>query len=118
MKRLLALFLLVCGFAYAEPIQPLPQGTVTISCTGSSAATALARPDQYNRRQVEISNGGTVTIFVEFGNSNAATAVLASGYPVLAGQTKVVSVPNTTTHIACIATSGTQTVYATAGIGD
>jgi hypothetical protein len=118
MNRLLFLLLLLCSSALAaDPIQVLPQGTVTISCTGTTGATALARPDQFNRRQVELSNGGTVPIFVEFGSSTVAS-VAASGYPVLANQTKTVTVPPSTTHIACITGGTTATLYASAGIGE
>lgn len=117
-KFLLGIWLVFCvpAFADMDPIQVLPQGTVTISCTTGSAATALARADQTTRRQIELSNSGTDKIFVEFGPSTVA-AVVASGYPVLPNQTKTVTVPPATTHIACIVGTTTSTLYATAGIG-
>ena len=116
MRKFLAL-LLTCAAAaaFAIPLAPVYQGSKTISCTGTSAATTLA--GVAGQTQVELQNAGTVAVFVEFGDSNIAAAV-ATGYPVLAGQSKLVTVSSATTHIACIATSGTQTVYVTIGKGD
>lgn len=119
MKRLLAAVLAWTALAVCAdvgPIQPMVQGTVTISCTNSSGATTLILPSDQMQRQLEISNAGTVTVFVETAGTSP-TAATASGYPVLAGQTKVITVSQAATKIACIATSGTQTVYVTTGIG-
>lgn len=117
MKRLVALFLLLPFIAWAgEPIAVPPQATVTISCTSSSAATALPTVGAGQLRQVEISNAGTVAAFVEFGASTVTSAV-ASGYPYLANQTKVQTIKPDTTHVACITGGTTVTIYATVGIG-
>jgi hypothetical protein len=119
MKRLFALLLFfVSSFAYAVndlPISPATAGTKTISCTSSSAATQLfATADM--APNLEIQNVGTSTIFVEVGISTV-TAAVATGYPILAGQSKVITAAGAATHIACITASATVTLYVTSGIG-
>jgi hypothetical protein len=119
MKRLFFAALLACwGFAYAQvgPIAVPPQATITLSCTGSSLATALPTVGIGQMRQAEITNNGTANVFIEFGASTVA-AVVASGYPYLPNQTKVQTIKAETTYVACIAASGTNTVYVTIGIG-
>lgn len=117
MKRLLALFLLVplLAFAVSDPITPATAGTKTISCTSSSAATQLAVTGDA-QRNLEVQNVGTSTIFVEVGISTASAAV-ATGYPILAGQSKVITAAGSATHIACITASATVTLYVTSGTG-
>jgi hypothetical protein len=116
MTRFLILLLLAFP-VFAGPIMVPRAATVTISCTSSSSATALPTVGLGEFRQIELSNAGTVAIFMEFGASTAAAAV-ATGYPILPGQTKVVTVSPTTTHIACIVAATTTTLYATVGIGE
>lgn len=116
----LALFvaLFSCAvLADSGPIAIPPQATKTISCTSSSAATALATAGTGEFRQVELQNDGGVTIFVEFGDSTAV-ATVATGYPVKAGVDKVITIKPTTTHVACIVAATTTTLYATIGIGE
>lgn len=123
MKRLLALLLLLPCLAWADnaqvqPFKPELQGTSTISCTASSGATTITAPSSLvGDAQLEIENAGTVTVFIEWGGSTAVAAV-ASGYPILAGQSKVITVSNRITTVACISGSGTQTVYVTTGRGN
>lgn len=120
MKRLLATFLsfvALAVWAQVGPIAPMPAGTVAISCTNSSAATTLPVPSDQQQRQLEVTNAGAVSVFVET-SGTAPVATTTTGYPILAGQTKVITVSQTATKIACIATSGTQTVYVTVGIGN
>jgi hypothetical protein len=101
-----------------DPIQIVPQGTITISATTSSAATALPTVGLNGVRQLEISNAGTGAVFVETGTSSAITAAVASGYPVLPSQCKVITINAAVTHIAMITGSGTQTVYVSVGVGE
>lgn len=124
MKRFLAglLLLFVTTFAFGvgdtQPIRPQFQGTVTISCTTSSAATALATIAAVQAQvQLEVTNAGTGVIFLETGSSLVAS-VVASGYPILAGQTKIITVGPRVTHIACISGSGTHTLYVSVGQGN
>jgi hypothetical protein len=91
---LAALLLIAAPIVYAlNPITPVTAGSKTISATTSSAATALA-------------------------TSTLITGAVATGYPVLSGQTKVVTVPANVTHVATITGSGTATVYVTLGQGE
>lgn len=118
MKRLIAILLLclplaALGFSN-QPISPSTAGTKTISCTSSSAATALTFVGQDN---IELQNGGSVPIFVEVGTSTVSAAV-ATGYPVLPGQSKVISINPAVTHIACIVAATTTTLYVTVGMGN
>lgn len=121
MKTLILGLLLFCGAAFADevtPLTPITAGTTTISCTSSSAATALtAINSNLPKLQLELQNAGSVPIFVDVGTS-AITAAVASGYPILAGQSKVISISPRTTHIACIVAVTTTTLYVTVGLGN
>lgn len=120
MKRLLAgLLLAFMSLAGAEvlPITPVYQGSKTISCASSTAATALPTTIAQQKANLELQNAGAATIFVEWGGSTIQ-ATTTTGYPVLAGQSKVITVPPTTTHIACIVASSTHTLYVTVGSGN
>lgn len=96
-----------------DPFKPQTAGTVTISATTTSAATALVSS---GRTQVLVYNAGSSTVFLEFGTS-AVAAVVASGLPVPSGAILVLSVDPTVTHVAAITGSGTATVYVTVGRG-
>lgn len=124
MRFLAILLCLFLGSAWADqtdganPI--IPDLTTTISCTSASAATAITiGPNAHDGRQaqLELQNPGTSTIFVRPGLSTV-TAAVASGYPVLQGQSKVITVGNSVTHIACITASATVTLYVTPGWGN
>lgn len=118
MKRLLTgLLLLLSGFAYAgDPIQIAFGSSLTVSVTSSSAAAALPTAGLESARQLELQNVGTAAVFVEFCPSSTCTAAIATSYPILAGQSKVVTIKGNTTHIATIA-AASQTLYVSVGIG-
>lgn len=120
MKRILlaGLLALVCLAARADifPISPVAAGTKTISCTNTTAATALPGTI-LQQGQLELQNAGTAVIFVEVGASTV-TAVAATAYPILVGQSKVITVPQDITHIACIVGASTHTLYVTVGRGN
>lgn len=123
MKRLLgALLSCLALAAFAGPIMVPLQGTKAISVVGTTAAVALPTIGVGEVRQVELSNAGSLTVFVEFGDSTVAAVIptgTANAYPILPGQTKVVTIKPTTTHIATIATgAGPTTLYVTLGIGE
>lgn len=115
---LAAFAVLLCAPVFAqdvEPFQLIYQATKTKACATSTGTVALATTSAL--RQIEITNAGTTTIFIEVGTS-AITAAVATGYPILAGQTKVISVDPSSTHLACIhAGSSTHTLYVTVGRG-
>jgi hypothetical protein len=91
---------------------PIPAGTVTLAATAVTSRTAIAK----GNNQLEITNAGPDTVFVEVGDSTVA-AVVATGYPILLGATRLISVNPLATHIAAIS-AGTSTVYASAGTGE
>lgn len=94
---------------------PLYQGTKQIAATAASANVALAKGTE---RNIEISNEGPDTVFVEFGGSSIAAAA-ATGYPVLPGQSKVIRNIGQATYAAAICAAGkTATVYFTCGDGE
>lgn len=104
--------------AVAGPMEPKAAGTKTISATSVSSATAVAAPTTPPPLfSLEITNAGAATVFLEFGDGST-TAAVATGYPVLSGQTKVVTLPMSATHVAAITASGTATVYVTTGRGE
>jgi hypothetical protein len=120
MKRfLLAVVLAWTTLASADvgPIIVADSGTATISVTGSSAATALPRADSL-RNQVELQNNGSVVVFVRFCPTSTCTAVVATDYPILPSQSKVVSINPGSQFIATIgASAGPTTLYVSVGIG-
>ena len=118
MRRLLALLLLLPLLAWADqfPLAPVVAGSKTISCTSAGVSTALPTTIA-QQRNLELQNAGNVAIFVEVGDSSQ-TAAVATGYPILPGQSKVVTVSSSITHIACIVAATTTTLYVTVGTGN
>jgi len=94
-----------------------PGQCVILACTGTSGRVAL--PTSAGN-QIEVSNDGSVTIFVTLGTSTVTATVPNSttgGYAVLAGQSKLISVAGQT-HIAGITGGTAATLYTTVGNGD
>ena len=104
---------------------PFNNKTQTITVGLTSAVTQLTdirdvAPGQMNVTY-ELQNTGTATVFIAFGNSTITTTV-AAGYPILAGQSKVIDIPNNTdaskiTHFATISGTAAQTLIVTPGYG-
>lgn len=97
----------------SEPFGPNTAGTVSIAVTGTSAAVALGKTGPLTCEVQSLA--GNAIAFIEFGVSTVA-AVAATGYPILPGVDKVVSVPAGATHVAAIGTAST-TLYFTPGHG-
>lgn len=114
---LFAALMVASAVALAGPFEPKATGGKTISATTSSAATAVSEPTTTPDFQLEITNKGSADVFLEFGASGV-TAAVATGYVVLSGQTKVVTLPLAATHVAAITASGTATVYVHTGRGE
>ena len=91
--------------------------TSTINVTNSSVATALVGSTSNMRATVELQNAGSADVFVDFGPANTVTTAVASGYPIMAGQSKLVTIPAGTAYIACISGTSGQTLYVTVGSG-
>jgi len=92
-----------------------PSQTITVGT--SSAATALNGSTNNMRLAVELQNAGSAVVFVEFGYSSGVTATVAASYPILPGQSKLVTIPAGTTHVATISGTASQTLYVTVGMG-
>lgn len=86
-----------------------PGATTTISVTTTTGTGSLTGEGL----SIEIQNSGSVTVFVAL----AATATVAAGYPILAGQSKVITRGISQTTLAAITGSSTATLYATVGAG-
>jgi hypothetical protein len=96
----------------------MPGDTRSISASTSSAATGSAlAPAKSGPVQVRIHNAAASLAFVRFGPSGVSAA--ATDLPVPAGAVEVVTVPalDVATFGAAILSSGTGTVYLTAGAG-
>jgi hypothetical protein len=105
---------LPAGAQYA--FQPFGLGTASVTATTSSAATALTLPPVPPRRmQVRIYNAGAATVFILLGTSGAVATT--GNLPVPSGAIEVFSVPEGTTHVATITSSGTAVVYFSPGEG-
>lgn len=99
-----------------DAFSPVSPGvSQTLSVTGGSAASATLGAGSY----VEIQNAGTLAVFAEWkAADNNPTAVVATSYPILAGQSKIIRLPAGVTKIAFIgAAAGPTTVYVTTGEG-
>lgn len=94
------------------PFTPGLAATVTVSVTSASAATALTGVGN----QIRILHDGSQKVFFNVGDSTV-TAAVATGTPIAPGGCEVFTIPATATHIACIAASGTETMYVTRGEG-
>jgi hypothetical protein len=97
----------------ANAFTPNTAGTVTVAVSGSSVATALTKGSIAQQVMVQ-SLAASAIAFIEFGTS-AATSAIASGTPILPGQSYTFTVGPTTTHVAVIGTAGT--LYLTCGQG-
>lgn len=93
-------------------MQPLmPFATATLTATTTSSTGSIPRHAQ----TLEIQNAGDAVVFVRWG-LGAQTAV-TTDYPVLPGQSKVVTCGTGNDTVAVIAAGGTNTVYVTGGEG-
>ena len=122
MKRFLALLFLLPLLAVAQstaPFTPVAAGTTTISCTNASAATAINTKVAQQPAQLLLTSpiGSAATAFLEFGISTQ-TAAVATGFPLLPGQSMVITVSPLITHVACITAASTATVYVSVGAGN
>jgi hypothetical protein len=92
-----------------------PSQTITVGV--ASAATALNGSTSNMRVVLELQNAGSAVVFVEPGFSSGITATVAASYPVMPGQSKLITVPAGTTHLATISGTASQTLYVTNGMG-
>ena len=96
--------------------QPGLADTVAVSASGTTSNGALNKPTApAGALTVRIHNGGSVTAFIQFGNS-AAVEATTSHMPIPPNGVEVFSVGDAT-HVAAVTASGTTTVYLTTGYG-
>lgn len=91
-----------------EPFTPMTAGTVSRTVSGSTANVALAQGG-VNQVVMVTSLAANAIAFIEFGSSTV-TAALATGTPILPGQTQKFTVGAGVTHMAAIGTAGTLSV--------
>lgn len=90
--------------------QPAHTVTLNVSSTTSSIAAQPAR----ERRHARLYNGGTVTVFIEIGDSSVVAST-ATGMPLPAGAVEIIGIGET--NIAAVTASGSSVLYITPGQG-
>jgi hypothetical protein len=120
MRRLIALFLALPLLASAAgpsvaPFSPNSAATVTVAVTTVSGSTRVALVG--GGPHLIIQSAGTADAFCEFGSSTVSAAV-ATGFPIRSGVVMTLTRPPAATHIACITSASTATVYVTTGDGE
>lgn len=109
-----ALLAFAASLAFALPFAPIATAPA-FTCTSPSSRQALGTTSTA-QQQLELQNTGTATTFWAWGDVTVTAS--ATSYPVPLGQSKLVTVPAGITHVACFASSGSHTTYATLGAGD
>lgn len=89
-----------------SPFAPGP--TMTLNAGATSSTVALSGTGSV----VEVQNAGSVPVFVKFGAAAAMT-----DYPILPGQSKLLTRDPTAQTLAAIAGSGNAMIYVTTGEG-
>jgi len=92
----------------------IPGSTVSVSATTTTARATLGT-SPVTRRDVLMHNAGTTLVFFKFGDSTVTATT--SDTPLPAGAYAIFHA-NDHTHVACITSTGSATVYATVGFGD
>lgn len=104
--------------AYNQVFAPFAGSTVTVTCSTTSNRTAKAAlpAGSTGPHEIRLYNEGTVTVFVEFGDSTVV-ATLANSMPIAPGTAECFQLQVSQTHVAGIVASGTANLYATTGLG-
>lgn len=87
--------------------------TATLSVTSSSGTATL----NSGASVVEVQNAGSQTAFVRIGASASVGSATTADYPVLPGQSKLISKAPGEDTLAGITASGTTTLYVSSGEG-
>lgn len=102
-----------------NPFHPIPNSTVSISATTTSANVALQKVPS-GKFHLRIHNAGPSTIFFNRG-PDSTIAATTSNMPVPSGAVEVITINNTdaspVNYVAAITASSTATVYFTLGWG-
>jgi hypothetical protein len=95
-----------------QPFRPTGGATVNVDVGAASANVALS-----SGQAMLVTNNGTATAWIAFGNDNTVVATLAAGMPIGPGLSRILSVPVGCTYVAAIAAGATGKIYFTPGIG-
>ena len=95
-----------------QPFRPSGGATVNIDVAATTANVALT-----SGAAQRVMNNGSATAWIAFGADNTVTAAVASGIPVAAGATEVLTPPIGSTYVAAIAAGSTGKIYFTPGTG-
>ena len=87
--------------------------TVAQAVTAVSAQVTITAP-QNDRNQLILTNIGTQTVFLAYGN---VTASITTSMPILANTQITISYPAGTTQLSIIAAAAGSTLYVTSGDG-
>jgi len=98
----------------ANAFTPNSAGTVTATVAATTATIALSKTGVGQQILVQ-SLAGNAVAFINFGTS-AVTAAVATGTPILPGQSYTFTVGDSVTNVATIGTAG-NTLYFTSGQG-
>ncbi len=95
-----------------------PMGnTVSVDATATTSTTAITQAPEKGGGNMMVSCRGTDPVYIKFGTSGTVVTV-ATGIPVLSGNTVIFSVGPGVTHVACICdTTETGTIHFTPGRG-
>lgn len=89
-----------------------PNRNVAVSASTTSTNSAIG-----GGRTVRIQNTGVVPVHIKFGKSDVTATV--SDMPIMDGTApEMMSLPQGTTHVAAITSSGTATIIFTTGEGE
>jgi len=89
---------------------------VSVSTTTARVAALDVTGQGGASHEVRLTNLGSATSFVVFGDSTVEATVEA-GMPILPNTTEKFTVSAAHTHVAAITASGTATLYVTSGLG-
>ena len=96
--------------------------TIALNAATSSSPTALRTGNLGQNTDVLVTNSGSNTVFITWGNSSSIAAVAptagtpANGVPVLAGETMVLGM-GFATYVDAVTLTSTSLVYFTPGQG-
>lgn len=113
------------GFQRQQQFQFQGNASVAKNLTSTHSAVQLPSGQGYSYQDVEVTNGGAKTAWIAFADTQAGAVAVAptdaggaaSGYIILAGQTKVINVPSGQWMDGVTAGADTTTIYATVGQG-
>ncbi len=101
-----------------EAFAPVPNGTVSVSASGTTFATAiLSTTGLPTAISMRVHNAGPYAAFYELGGVPNTTSTIGASIPIPVGAIEVVNCAQSTYASACCAAGQTATVYFTRGYG-